>query len=101
MKIKDSSEIKRVETAKPGDSRRAQAPDPSRTADKVTTEARAAVDAAAAAARQALGANRSVRLEAIEAAVRQGSFKPDPQRIAQRILEDAELSAMLQSMLNK
>jgi negative regulator of flagellin synthesis FlgM len=66
----------------------------------VSPDSKAQLEAAAAAARKALGQNRSIRLEAIEAAVRQGTFKPDPQRIAQKILADAELSAVLQAMLN-
>jgi negative regulator of flagellin synthesis FlgM len=32
-------------------------------------------------------------------AVRQGTYKPDPQKIAQQILEDAEIIAKLQAML--
>ena len=71
------------------------------TADKVSTEAKAQVDAAANAAREAVGNDRSVRLDAIEAAIRQGAFKPDPNRIAQRILEDAELTAKIQALLKR
>jgi negative regulator of flagellin synthesis FlgM len=67
----------------------------------VSIDSKAQLDAAVAAARQAMGNDRAVRLDAIEAAVRQGTFKPDPQRIAQRILEDAELTALLQSMLRR
>jgi negative regulator of flagellin synthesis FlgM len=101
MKVKDASEIRRVETNKPVESKRSAARETAGTSDKVTTEASAKVEAAISSAQTALGATRTVRLEAIEAAIRQGTFKPDPQRIAERILEDAELTAALRSMLKK
>lgn len=100
MKVKDTSEIRAVDANHTPESRRTQgaALPPS---DTVSTESKAQLDAAVAAARQAVGQDRTVRLEAIEAAIRQGTFKPDPQRIAQKILDDAELSAVLQSMLKR
>jgi len=98
MKVKDTNEVRRVDANRTPDTKKAES-SPSTAADRVSTEARAQVEAAAAAARQAVGANRSVRLEAIEAAIRQGTFKPDPARIAQRILDEAAVTAMLQTML--
>jgi negative regulator of flagellin synthesis FlgM len=100
MKVKDASEVRRVDASRTQDTRKAEAAG-APTADKVSRQGTAQVEAAVAAARQALGHNRTVRLEAIEAAVRNGTFRPDPARIAQRILDDAELTAVLQSMLNK
>lgn len=99
MQVKDTSEVRGVDASRAPDAKKTEGS--AKQADKVSTEARAQVDAAAAAARQAVGSNRNVRLEAIEAAIRNGTFKPDPARIAQRILDDAEVTAMLQSMLNK
>jgi negative regulator of flagellin synthesis FlgM len=100
MKVKDSSEIRRLDANGPAESKKTRAEGNTPAAsDKVSTDAKAQFEAAAASARKALGNNRNIRLEAIEAAVRQGTFKPDPQRIAQKILADAELSAMLQVML--
>jgi len=99
MQVKDTSEVRGVDASRAPDAKKPEGS--AKQADKVSTEARAQVDAAAAAARQAVGSNRNVRLEAIEAAIRNGTFKPDPARIAQRILDDAEVTAMLQSMLNK
>jgi negative regulator of flagellin synthesis FlgM len=98
MKVKDTSELRRVETGRTDETRKTERKGTT-AADKVSTEAKGQVEAAATAARQALGSNRAVRLEAIEAAIRQGTFKPDPARIAQRILDEAEVTAMLQSML--
>lgn len=101
MKVKDASEVRRVDANRAQESRRSPAGAGAAVPDKVSTDSKAQLDAAATAARQALGNNRTVRLEAIEAAIRQGTFKPDPARIAQRILDDAELTATLQVMLNK
>ncbi len=101
MKVKDTSEIRRLDAEKPSAPKATRSAAPPAATDKVSTDSQAQVAAAAGAARQALGQNRSVRLEAIEAAVRQGTFQPDPQRIAQRILQDAEVTAMVQAMLHK
>jgi len=101
MKVKDASEVRPVEANRAQESKRSPAGAGPAASDKVSTDSKAQLDAAAAAARQALGHNRAVRLEAIEAAIRQGTFKPDPARIAQRILDDAELTATLQALLNR
>jgi negative regulator of flagellin synthesis FlgM len=98
MKVKDTSEVRRVDASRTHETKKPESNGTSAT-DKVSTEAKAHVEAATNAARQSLGSNRAVRLEAIEAAIRQGTFKPDPARIAQRILDEAEVTAMLQTML--
>jgi negative regulator of flagellin synthesis FlgM len=100
MKVKDASELRGVEPNRTAEPKRAPARTSSST-DKVTTEATASVEAAASAARGLAGNDRAVRLEAIKAAVRQGAFKPDPQRIADKILDDAELTAKLQALLRR
>lgn len=102
MKVKDASELRRVDANRGPEPKKAPAGTSSDVkTDKVTTEASAQVQEAADAARQQVGNDRAVRLEAIEAAIRQGAFKPDPQRIAARILEDAELTAKLQALLKR
>lgn len=100
MKVKDTGSVRGVSANPPADVRRKDAPAPTGP-DKVSTAAAAQLDAAVIAARQNVGNGRTLRLEAIEAAIRQGTFKPDPQRIAQRILDAAELSAELQAIFNK
>ena len=69
-------------------------------ADKVSVSAGAEPTAAITAAQLAAGSDRAKVVEAIANEVRQGTYKPDPQRIAQEILEDAELIARLHAMLN-
>jgi negative regulator of flagellin synthesis FlgM len=102
MKVKDASEIRRLDVGKPAESKSTQSTAKSSVApDKVSTDSSAQVVAAGAATRMALSQDQGLKLEAITAAVRDGTFKPDPQRIAEKILDDAELSAMLQTMLGR
>ncbi len=101
MKVKDTSEIKRVDVARPSDPARSTAAREATAPDKVSTEESARLEAALATVQQGLGASRSARLQAIETAVRQGTLTPNPQRIAQQILDDAELAAALQAMLER
>ncbi|WP_373049409.1 flagellar biosynthesis anti-sigma factor FlgM [Vulgatibacter sp.] len=69
--------------------------------DRVTTEASAELEAAVARARDEAAGARAAQLAEIEAAVRKGTYRPDPARIAERILEDAELIARLHAMLDR
>ena len=101
MKVKDASEIRRVDVAKPAESNATRASGAPAASDKVSTDSSAQVEAASQAARNALSKNHDLRLTEIAAAVKNGTFKPDPQRIAQKILDDAELTAMLQTMLHR
>jgi negative regulator of flagellin synthesis FlgM len=101
MKVKDASEIRRVDVAKPAESKTTRADEAPATSDKVSTDSSAQVAAATSAARHALSKDHGLRLNEIAAAVKNGTFKPDPQRIAQKILDDAELTAMLQGMLHR
>jgi negative regulator of flagellin synthesis FlgM len=97
MKVTDTSQIKALAPGKP--------PEPSKTpagergaADRVSTDDSARMAAAVAQAAQHASGARGAKLAAIEAAVRQGTYKPDPHQIAQQILDDAELAARLQRM---
>ena len=102
MKVKDASEIRRLDVGKPAESKSTQPTAKSSVVpDKVSTDSSAQVVAAGSATRMALSQDQGLKLEAIAVAVRDGTFKPDPQRIAQKILDDAELSAMLQTMLGR
>jgi negative regulator of flagellin synthesis FlgM len=103
MKVKDASELRGIEAVRPPEPKKdpARTTSASSTSDKVSTEAKAQVDAAVNAAQQTVVKDRSAKLQAIEAAVRQGAFKPDPNRIAQAILDDAELTAKIQALLRR
>jgi negative regulator of flagellin synthesis FlgM len=98
MKVRDVSQIKAVQpTAAPDGTREAR--EKRERADRVSTAETARVAAAIGEAMQGAGAGRAERLRAIETAVRQGTYRPDPQRIAQQILNEAELAAKVQALL--
>ena len=82
-----------------GDSPREARDTSPRAPDRVSTEQTARITAAIASASQGAGASRAARLRNIEAAVQAGTYKPDPQRIARQILDEAELSAKMQALL--
>lgn len=100
MKVTDTSQIKALAPGKP--------PEPAKTtasereaADRVSTDDTARMAAAVAQAAQHASGARGAKLAAIEAAVRQGTYKPDPQQIAQEIMDDAELAARLQMLFSR
>ena len=68
-------------------------------ADKVSVEEPADKKALAAAVRRQVGDIRADRLAELEAAVRNGTYKPDPRLIADRILQAAALDATLAANL--
>ena len=78
-----------------------------KTPKKASSEATSTPSAAQKSAQVDLGvsqalenakASRAERLRNIEAAVRDGTYKPDAQKIAEQILADAEISARLQNL---
>ncbi|RMG11302.1 MAG: flagellar biosynthesis protein FlgM [Deltaproteobacteria bacterium] len=96
MKVKGT---KNLEAVKPAHA----APEARRAAvrDRVSTDAAARLEAAVTEAQRQAGLDRAARLEALEAAVKSGVYRPDPQRIAQEILYSAELAARLRAMLKR
>ncbi len=97
MKVTDTSQIRALDLNRQAEAGRTQKPERPDAEDRVTTEESARLAAAVAEATQR-GGSRAETLQAIEAAVREGSYKPDPNRIAQKILDEAELAARLQAM---
>ena len=100
MKISETSKIAAVQAdgIDPPRETRAAA---ERVPDRVTTEQTAKVAAAIAAACQSASAGRAARLRSIETAVKAGTYRPDPQHIAEQILDEAEIAVRLQAMLRK
>ena len=93
MKINDSKEISALQPT------RSATESPAERRDQVSLEHTHGIMEQISSARAAAGASRAARLQAVEAAVRSGQFKPDPRQIAQRILDAAELDARLQALL--
>jgi len=69
--------------------------------DRVTVEGGRPAQVAVSTARRSAGAERSARLERLETQVRSGSYAPDPSRVAEQILSDAEVDARMQAMLSR
>ena len=67
--------------------------------DRVTVNKSREVEAAVSTSRASVAAARPGRLKDIEALVRAGQYHPDPSRVADEILNDAEIEARLQSLL--
>ncbi len=102
MRVKDTTPVARVDGAtdsrgvSPSASGATTAP-----ADKVSVEETRDREAVAAEVRRQVGDIRQERLAEIEAAVRSGTYKPDPRVIAERILQAAALDATLAVNLRK
>lgn len=104
MKVTDIKSVIAPERAKPQ-----EAPTPSgapvvggnRPRDRVTLEGTRPADVSVGPARRSASAERSSRLERLEAQVRSGSYAPDPSRVAEQILSDAEVDARMQAMLTR
>lgn len=93
MKINETkpvAEVARVTSAEP------QATPPK---DRVTVRASREVNASISTSKGAAASARPGRLKDLEARVRAGEFHPDPSRVAEEILQDAEIDARLQSIL--
>ena len=102
MKVSDASEIRQVEPKQQADAgRAAPVKEPAASPERVSVDQSARLQEAVASVQRNLGMTRSAKLEAIEAAVRQGTYKPDPGRIAQEILNDAEITAALQAVFQR
>jgi negative regulator of flagellin synthesis FlgM len=98
MKVTDTSQIRALSPETPVEPGRTPAAQRGEPTDRVSTSDSDRVAAVVAAASRGASSVRTAKLAAIEAAVRQGTYRPDPARIAQEILDDAELAARLQAM---
>lgn len=104
MKVTDIKSVIAAERVKPQDAPGASSGPVvggSRPRDRVTVDGSRPADVAVAAARRSSSAERSARLERLESQVRSGSYAPDPSRVAEQILSDAEVDARMQAMLSR
>ena len=67
--------------------------------DRVTVSKSRDVDGAISTVKSSQVNARPGRLKNLETLVRAGQFHPDPSRVAEEILQDAEVDARLQSIL--
>ena len=69
--------------------------------DKVSAEQRKHLESLTKQALETAKRVRTERLAAIKAQVRAGTFRPDPSRIAEEILREAELDAQLRAAFDQ
>jgi anti-sigma28 factor (negative regulator of flagellin synthesis) len=94
MKVKEASPVSDVARVASPEQQAAQPPK-----DRVTVSQSREVKASASAAQASAASGRSARLKDLEQQVRAGSYHPDPTRVAEEILQEAELEARLQTIL--
>jgi flagellar biosynthesis anti-sigma factor FlgM len=104
MKVNDTKEIKPLRevggketVARTAARREAAAGEERVSVSDGAAEFRVAVEEA----KRSAGQSRTARLEALKTAIKQGHYRPDAQRIADQILEEAELNASLRALLMK
>ena len=93
-------ELGRIDTAIPTAPSKASKKSPEST-DRVSTNGSAEVEEAIRKAESTADVSHMRAVQAVADAVRRGAYKPDPQKIAQEIIQEAELLARMQSMLKR
>jgi negative regulator of flagellin synthesis FlgM len=101
MKIKDAGNIDKLALVAGSKKQAKASSEIEEREEKVSTAQSAEMAKTITDAQANTSANRSQVVAALATAVRQGTYKPDPQRIAQQILDDAEVIAKLQAMLKR
>lgn len=96
MRVEDKQSVKGTDSAssKPAAERGVLRPQ----ADKVSLEGVKQVEAIVQAVQTGLSADRTTRLQELENAIRQGGYKPDAGRLAERIVQAAEVDARLRAI---
>lgn len=97
MKVNDVDRLQ--PTRELGSSERAEKAKDSGTVDRVSTAESQRIEAAVEKSRSQSGAERAAQLRELAEQVKKGQYTPNPQRIADRIMESAELAARLRSLL--
>jgi negative regulator of flagellin synthesis FlgM len=68
--------------------------------DRVSLERTKELQADIDRAKSSASAGRAAQLQALEAAIRNGTFKPSPQQLAEKLLQSAEVDARLRALLD-
>lgn len=95
MKIERTKGISEVDKTPPPQDR----PLPRTTTDRVSVEAGQKASELVDSARKAASNGRAARLENIEAALRSGTYRPNPGQLAEKLLAAAEIDARLRALL--
>jgi anti-sigma28 factor (negative regulator of flagellin synthesis) len=102
MKVTDVKAVVGAERIKAGESATTEPAAASTPKDRVSVGVAGGQQSATAVAttRSAAGSRHAARLQQLESQVRSGGYRPDPSRVAEQILADAEVDARLQAMLD-
>lgn len=103
MKVKDSKEISALREVSPRTATAPAAPagNPAEPGDRVSVDATASFSQAVEEAKRSSNVSRTAKLESLKQAIKQGQYQPNPQQIADRILDAAALNASLRAMLKR
>lgn len=99
MKISGPSETAPASTPRAPEERGQRAEPGERAGDRVSVAEAERLERVAQVLRESATQQRSARLAQIEAAVRNGTYRPDARRIAEELLRSAEVSARVQALL--
>ena len=103
MKISDANTIVGTPEVNPSTPRAvdaaAQTQAPAAPSDTVTTQKKQELEKAIMQAQAQVGTGHAAELAQIAAAVKNGTYQPDPARIASRILDEAQVDARIEAML--
>jgi anti-sigma28 factor (negative regulator of flagellin synthesis) len=93
MRVEDRQSLKGIDAApaKPTGDKSAVHPQ----ADKVSLDGVKQVEAVVQTVKTSMGVDRNSRLQELEAAIRQGGYKPDAGQLAEKIVQAAEVDARL------
>lgn len=96
MKVRDASQVPVAQSI----SQNAQASGPRSKEDRVTLEKTQELKATIDRAKVSAGAGRAAQLQALEASLKNGTFKPNASQIADKLLQAAEVDARLRALLD-
>ena len=69
--------------------------------DRVSVDSTKGAETSISAARRSSATDRTGRMQKLEASVRSGTYSPDPGRVAEQILTDAEVDARLHAIMSR
>lgn len=101
MKVNETKSVTGVGAGPPVPEVRPVSRDAAGPTDKVSTDQAREVLRQVETARMSAGGARSARLRDIESAVRSGSYRPNPSRVAEEILAAAEIDARIRATLSR
>ena len=97
MRVENKPDIKGADTGqtRPATERTTLSPK----GDKVSVDSVKKIEAVVESVRTGSMANRTAQLQELENAIRQGTYRPDASRLAEKIIQAAEIDARLRAIM--